>query len=752
MKKLISIISFLMLSLMINSQVLKQYYPMNNALESIIERKDYSIEKTPIYQMPSFDLEKLQAEDIELEDCDVPFRFGNPFDVSYSIRDGLWQEYKDGRIWSISFCSNNAKSMNFILNDFYIPEGGYLCIVDKKQSCLYGPVTNEKANHSNTFLTDIIPGDCAIFLLFEPLTHKGESSLSVNRVIHGYRSIFTSEYYGQNGSSAPCNIDVACRPSYENESKGVGLVLLSSGYEICSGSLLMTTNMSFKPYFLTAFHCIDSNTDLELSSDEISSAENWLFMFNYKKAECNGSIITNSFSYNSATFRSAWYSTDFALLEIADSLQNNPGLTWLGWDRTGITPTSGTCVHHPCGDVMKINSISTPFNTSSWNGDNNHWYVNWDEGITQGGSSGAPFLNQNKLVVGQNHGKRFNQNDLPLCDRKRSDAGMFHLSWTGGGTNNTRLSNWLDPIGTGQTTIDSASPIINISSGSYIQGPTTYQVVNLPSDCTVIWSLSGYVAAFLNVQQNTPSLNQCTLTFRSGDHDNAGGQLIANIYRNNTLVRTLSKDICVINHLSVTYRQDACAYYGVSHPAIPPTTMNPDVFHYVHQGCTVTLTCSLFKYFNLSWGSGYQPSDYYFVNSNTFSFVLPLGSGGIPCFLNLKDDTGQICFQLKFFSASGNGNLTSNNISLQQLGSQLKVSLINVASNNVDIIDRSQSERNDNIKWILEFYNASTSERQFSKEISGSSCDVDISDWKKGLYIIRAVIADEILNEKTIIQ
>ena len=32
--------------------------------------------------------------------------------------------------------------------------------------------------------------------------------------------------------------------------------------------------------------------------------------------------------------------------------------------------------------------------------------------------------------------------------------GRFDRSWTGGGTNTTRLSNWLDPTNTGRTTLD----------------------------------------------------------------------------------------------------------------------------------------------------------------------------------------------------------------------------------------------------------------------------------------------------------
>ncbi|KWW26690.1 MAG: Lysyl endopeptidase, partial [bacterium P3] len=514
MKKLVAILFFSLTSLVVYSQVTKTYFSDSTAIKNIIKEKNLSLENTPTYTMPKFDLDKLMEEDKRLDSYDVPYRFGKAFDVSYSLEDGVWQDCEDGRIWSISFSSRKAQSLNFVLNDFFIPNGAKLFITNKSQNVLYGPVCNKNIGKNGFFLTDIIPGDEAMFFLYEPKSEKGKSNLTIKRIVHGYRFFSDSEYLGNDGASAPCNINVACRPSFEKESHAIGLVLLSSGYELCSGSLLMTTDMSFKPYFLTAFHCIDIDNDFELSNAEISAAENWMFMFNYKKKECDGNILANSFTYNSANFKSAWYCTDFALMEIADSLQNNLELSWLGWDRTGNVPTSGNCIHHPCGDVMKINTVNSSFGTSSWNGDNNHWYINWDEGITQGGSSGAPFLNQNKLVVGQNHGKAVSQNHLPLCDRKRSDGGKFHLSWTGGQTNSTRLSNWLDPENTNSLICQthSSAELLSISGPEHPCGTTTYSVANLPTGYTVDWSIAPAVSFFNSsiLTTNSPQQNQCT--------------------------------------------------------------------------------------------------------------------------------------------------------------------------------------------------------------------------------------------------
>ena len=117
---------------------------------------------------------------------------------------------------------------------------------------------------------------------------------------------------------------------------------------------MSTANYSFDPYFLSAFHCIDVSRNGALSDEERDNAENWLFKFQFKMASCQGSTATTSYTYNGAIFRAAWQQTDFLLMELDDSPFGDDKFTWAGWYRTGNTPSSGTNIHHPKGDVMKI--------------------------------------------------------------------------------------------------------------------------------------------------------------------------------------------------------------------------------------------------------------------------------------------------------------------------------------------------------------------------------------------------------------
>ncbi|HNU83421.1 MAG TPA: T9SS C-terminal target domain-containing protein, partial [Thermoanaerobaculia bacterium] len=60
---------------------------------------------------------------------------------------------------------------------------------------------------------------------------------------------------------------------------------------------------------------------------------------------------------------------------------------------------------------------------------------------TEPGSSGSPLFDPNHRIVGQLHG------GSAACGNNLSDYyGRFSVSWTGGGSNTSRLSNWLDPL------------------------------------------------------------------------------------------------------------------------------------------------------------------------------------------------------------------------------------------------------------------------------------------------------------------
>lgn len=271
------------------AQVETRYYQEDD-IESVIPDFLRLKMNTTVKKLPTFDLEKMRKEDAEMEGMDVPYRFGKGFDVSYTLSDGLWHDVDEGRVWTMTFESEGALSLNYIFENMYLPDGACLFIMNQDKTIVYGPVTSEVlAPKESTFLTDIIPGSNSTIFLFEPLAKINESTLTIKRVVHGYRGLDTNMANRLLRESSDCNIDVACYPEYEKESCGVALVLLSNGEDWCSGSLLMSTNLSFDPYFLTAFHCIDwPSADGYLSDSEKNSAENWMFKFFLRKGHVMG--------------------------------------------------------------------------------------------------------------------------------------------------------------------------------------------------------------------------------------------------------------------------------------------------------------------------------------------------------------------------------------------------------------------------------------------------------------------------------
>ena len=139
---------------------------------------------------------------------------------------------------------------------------------------------------------------------------------------------------------------------------------------------------------------------------------------------------------------------------------------------------------------MKISFEEDQFQVSSWGGINNHWLVYYEDGVVEHGSSGSPILDQNGRITGQLHGNQNYNPSLGYCVQPRAEYGCFHQSWDGGGTDATRLRNWLDPCGTGATTTTTeqspsvSGPSVVCSSGA------TFEVSNLPDGVSVSWSAS----------------------------------------------------------------------------------------------------------------------------------------------------------------------------------------------------------------------------------------------------------------------
>jgi PKD repeat protein len=136
----------------------------------------------------------------------------------------------------------------------------------------------------------------------------------------------------------------------------------------------------------------------------------------------------------------------------------NYNVYYAGWSRDTVHPTSGMGIHHPSGDIKKISQaglFSRADGIDEGNGAADCWQVLWPTAAcTEPGSSGSPIFNASHKLIGQLYGGPSACGASQMWDY----YGRFYVSWTGGGTSATRLSDWLDPVSLNPATVEGYDP------------------------------------------------------------------------------------------------------------------------------------------------------------------------------------------------------------------------------------------------------------------------------------------------------
>lgn len=366
---------------------------------------------------------------------------------------GRWQPLsKQKARWTLRIASPGALSLSLAFSQFELAPGAELRILSLDGETLAGPFTAADNETHGRLWTPPLTVDDLVLSLDAPTRSLENLKLRLSRVHHGYAG------FGQSSAekSGPCQQDLICAEEEEWQGLGsaVGLVSIE-GVRYCTGFLINNTAQDRRPFFVTAKHC----------GIHAKNADSVVVMWEHAAASCESGAeipqVYRSFQ-TGAYLRASHHASDLLLLELDDAPNMEQGVVFLGWDRSFDDPLRGLAIHHPNTDRRRLAVTTSPIRTTDHLGDEyvargDHLRVAaWDQGTTEGGSSGSPLLNEDLRVVGALHGGH------AACGNREADwFGRLSAAWDDGHQPERRFRDWLDPLGTGAVVLDSlkvASP------------------------------------------------------------------------------------------------------------------------------------------------------------------------------------------------------------------------------------------------------------------------------------------------------
>lgn len=415
---------------------------------------------------PDISLKELSAELEEYSAANFVNCHALDYPVSITTNDA---EIIDGSLfWKISAEGMGIKAFTTLSQ---IPDGDTLFVLNKMgQTVEWVTLQNFR---QPKWSTQVVNDELT-------LRYKSSGSITPDFEIRSYslqapiKDAHTTEDFGD---SDFCEINVNCTEglNYQDVKNSVVRILTKVGnaYFWCTGNLINNTAYDHRPFLLTAEHCA-MNSSGSVFSDSSDIAD-WEFYFHYESYNCNNPATEGNLANNKITgavmrARSdddgGTTGSDFLLLELDLSFNNGifpPSINpfFAGWNRMDAAPSSGVTIHHPEGDIKKISTSSKTANSGSYGSSvpNTHWEVEWTpttngHGVTEGGSSGGPYLNSNQEIVGTLTG------GYATCTNNTSIDfyGKFYYHWDqNGNTPDRRLKDWLDPTNSGVVQLNGAT-------------------------------------------------------------------------------------------------------------------------------------------------------------------------------------------------------------------------------------------------------------------------------------------------------
>ncbi len=325
-----------------------------------------------------------------------------------AVADWVWTSVSGGQAGQFLITSEQATKLRALLRlHADLPTGVEIRIYTPDDTQTYGPFTQadfhtqQDANTKNTTLelwTPAISGSTLGIELFVPETIDPKNiQLEIPSLSHIAYDLSSGQFKNLGDTSSyrlsSCSISIACAAEqWQQTATAVARYIYTnqdgSSY-VCSGTLISDQDINTQiPYFLTAAHCIS----------DAAASSTMDFFWLYRESDCGIDDASWAQVSGGAELLSSQYELDATLVRL--NQMPPAGVTMSGWALGSFAtnePVAG--IHHAMGDIKQFSSgqfgqhveitrVEGGYQARS-DPDGNFTQVNWDNGITETGSSGS---------------------------------------------------------------------------------------------------------------------------------------------------------------------------------------------------------------------------------------------------------------------------------------------------------------------------------------------------------------------------
>jgi hypothetical protein len=324
------------------------------------------------------------------------------------LTTGAWEVTSEGaRIWRMAIRSPGSTGMRV---EFVHFDAGSGKVWLHDGTHVAGPYTGHGIYDDGHFWSASVPS-ASVTLEYEPgpdTPAEAGPPFEIHTIAH--QATAARRYAAPRSSPAKasqvdpaayCNLDPNCYPDWKSAMSMVSQITFEDGgFEyLCSASLVGTRDNSFKPYLLTAGHCINNE----------AAARTMETFWTYQTSSCGGTPPASNASSTKSTLGADLLA--FGTIEQGDYslvlLKDVPsGVTFSGWDATDPPITTELVgIHHPAGSWKRISfGERVSDQTVDVEGDtapgNLYFQIQEDKGVAEPGSSGSALFSSPGVIVG----------------------------------------------------------------------------------------------------------------------------------------------------------------------------------------------------------------------------------------------------------------------------------------------------------------------------------------------------------------